>query len=65
MWGVFLSEPLGIDDLVSRYLTNCLMPRMSIYNRYDLTHSLPLNSCESKGPWGISPVFTGLFPYYR
>ena len=30
MWGAFLSEPLRIVDLVSRYLTNYLMRRMPI-----------------------------------
>ena len=33
MWGTFLSEPLSIVDLVSRYLTNYLMERMPIYQR--------------------------------
>ncbi len=30
VWGTFLSEPLDIVDLVSRYLTNYLMSRMPI-----------------------------------
>ena len=33
MWGVILSDPLDIVVLVSRYLTNKLMHRMSIFNR--------------------------------
>ena len=45
MWGTFLSEPLSIADLVSRYLTNYLMERMPIYqqlifNKY--SHAGPL-----------------------
>ena len=30
VWGIILSEPLDIVDLVSRYLTNYLMSRMPI-----------------------------------
>ena len=33
MWGTFLSEPLRIVALVSRYLTNQLMRRMPILCR--------------------------------
>ena len=33
MWGTFLSEPLLIVDLVSRYLTNYLIRRMTISHR--------------------------------
>ena len=33
MWGTFLSEPLLIVALVSRYLTNKLMGRMPILYR--------------------------------
>ena len=33
MWGTFLSEPLRIVGLVSRYLTNYLMRRMPICDR--------------------------------
>ena len=33
MWGTFLSEPLRIVGLVSRYLTNYLMRRMPIRDR--------------------------------
>ncbi len=33
VWGTFLSEPLDIVDLVSRYLTNYLMSRMTIFYR--------------------------------
>ncbi len=32
VWGIILSEPLDIVDLVSRYLTNYLMSRMPIFN---------------------------------
>ena len=33
VWGIVLSDPLDIVALVSFYLTNKLMLRMSIYNR--------------------------------
>ncbi len=33
VWGIILSDPLDIVDLVSRYLTNNLMSRMPIFNR--------------------------------
>ena len=33
MWGIFLSEPLTIVGLLSRYLTNYLMARMPIRNQ--------------------------------
>ena len=33
VWGIILSDPLCIVALVSRYLTNKLMHRMSIFNR--------------------------------
>ena len=33
VWGIILSEPLDIEVLVSRYLTNKLMSRMPIFNR--------------------------------
>ncbi len=33
VWGTILSDPLNIVVLVSRYLTNKLMLRMSIFNR--------------------------------
>ena len=33
VWGIILSDPLDIVALVSRYLTNKLMHRMSIFNR--------------------------------
>ena len=36
MWGTFLSEPLSIEGLVSRYPTNCLMERIPIDNRNSL-----------------------------
>ena len=33
VWGIILSDPLNIVALVSHYLTNKLMHRMSIFNR--------------------------------
>ncbi len=33
VWGIILSDPLCIEALVGRYLTNKLMHRMSIFNR--------------------------------
>ena len=36
MWGTFLSEPLSIEGLVSRYLTNNLMERIPILYRNPL-----------------------------
>ena len=33
MWGIILSDPLSIVDLVSRYLTNYLIERMPIVHR--------------------------------
>ncbi len=32
VWGIFLSEPLSIVDLVGRYPANYLIERMLIYN---------------------------------
>ncbi|EFR56209.1 hypothetical protein BFAG_04908, partial [Bacteroides fragilis 3_1_12] len=36
MWGTFLSEPLSIEGLVGRYLTNNLMERIPILYRNPL-----------------------------
>ena len=33
MWGIILSDPLSIVDLVSRYLANYLIERMPIVHR--------------------------------
>jgi len=33
VWGIILSKPLNIKDLVSHYLTNNLMLRMLIFYR--------------------------------
>ncbi len=39
VWGITLSGPLDIVDLVSRYLTNYLMSRMPIFNRRSFNNS--------------------------
>ncbi len=39
VWGITLSGPLDIVDLVSRYLTNYLMSRMPIFNRRSFNDS--------------------------
>ncbi len=39
VWGMTLSGPLDIVDLVSRYLTNYLMSRMPIFNRRSFNDS--------------------------
>ena len=56
MWGTFLSEPLLIEVLVSRYLTNKLIRRIPIQYR----NSLMYKSWEKYIPSGISPSFNGL-----
>ena len=61
MWGTFLSEPLSIEGLVSRYLTNCLMERIPIDNR----NSLITRPCGLIMPSGINPTFAGLSPSDR
>ena len=61
MWGTFLSEPLSIADLVSRYLTNYLMERMPIYKPISLTN-LP---CSKLVLCGINLSFERLSPSYR
>ena len=61
MWGTFLSEPLSIEGLVSRYLTNCLMERIPIDNR----NSLIRLSCDNPMPSGINLSFERLFQSYR
>ena len=40
VWGIILSDPLLIVDLVSRYLTNYLIRRMPIYNHQSFNHLL-------------------------
>ena len=61
MWGTFLSEPLSIEGLVSRYLTNNLMERIPIDNR----NSLIKISCDIRIPSGINLSFERLFRSYR
>ena len=56
MWGTFLSEPLSIEDLVSRYLTNNLMERIPIYYR----NSLITKPCDSVIPFCINLSFESL-----
>ncbi len=40
VWGIILSEPLDIVDLVSRYLTNYLMSRMPIFNHRSFNYTV-------------------------
>ena len=61
MWGTFLSEPLSIEGLVSRYLTNCLMERIPIDNR----NSLIIKPCGLIIQSGINLSFERLSPSYR
>ena len=61
MWGTFLSEPLSIEGLVSRYLTNCLMERIPIDNR----NSLITRRCLLVILSGINLSFERLSPSYR
>ena len=53
MWGVFLSEPLGIVALVGRYPANWLMPREPIrHRRIFYTKAMQLQWL-----WGITHRF--------
>ena len=61
MWGTFLSEPLSIEGLVSRYLTNCLMERIPILYR----NSLITKPGGHVIPSGINLSFERLSPSYR
>ena len=61
MWGTFLSEPLSIEGLVSRYLTNCLMERIPIGYR----NSLITRRCLLVILSGINLSFERLSPSYR
>ena len=61
MWRTFLSEPLSIEGLVSRYLTNCLMERIPIDNR----NSLIIRPCGFIILSGINLSFERLSPSYR
>ena len=61
MWGTFLSEPLSIEGLVSRYLANCLMERIPIDNR----NSLIISPCGLIMPSGINLSFERLSQSYR
>ena len=47
VWGITLSGPLPIADLVSRYLANYLMGRMPILHRIA---PLSIESCDSVEP---------------
>ncbi len=38
VWGITLSRPLAIVDLVSRYLTNYLIARTPIFKRLSFNH---------------------------
>ncbi len=61
MWGTFLSEPLSIEDLVSRYLTNYLMERIPI----DYRNPLIKRTCELFILSGINLSFERLSPSKR
>ena len=61
MWGTFLSEPLSIEGLVGRYLTNCLMERIPIDNR----NSLIIIPCGFIILSGINLSFERLSQSYR
>ena len=61
MWGTFLSEPLSIEGLVSRYLTNYLMERIPIDNR----NSLITRPCGFIILSDINLSFERLSPSYR
>ena len=61
VWGVNLSVPLCIVDLVSRYLTNYLIQRILIYNH----RSFQIKEMPLLLLWGISTNFSVLSPCYR
>lgn len=61
MWGTFLSEPLSIEGLVSRYLTNCLMERIPI----DYRKTLMVLPCGKNILSGINLSFERLSPSKR
>ena len=48
VWGIILSDPLKIVDLVSHYLTNYLILRMPIYYRRSFNH-IQMPSCGTMG----------------
>ena len=56
MWGTFLSEPLSIEGLVGRYLTNNLMERIPILYR----NPLIIKPCGIIIPSGINLSFERL-----
>ena len=62
MWGTFLSEPLLIVGLVSRYLTNYLIGREPILQRIN---PLVTRSCGLVTLCGISSRFQLLSPTER
>ena len=49
MWGIILSDPLPIVDLVSRYLTNYLMGRMPVLYRITSFHQPRMPSLDLIG----------------
>ena len=59
MWGTFLSEPLGIVDLVGRYPANYLMPREPIRIRFT---AFKQETCESCCYGKLGGVSTGYVP---
>ena len=59
VWGISLSGPLKITDLVSRYLTNYLILRVPIsIHRSFQYRMMPLNIL-----WSINLPFERLFPW--
>ena len=57
MWGTFLSEPLPIEGLVSRYPANFLMGRTAIHHR---PKALLNHTCIQLRPSGINLAFASL-----
>lgn len=58
VWGITLSGPLKIIDLVSRYLTNYLILRVPI----SIHRSFQYQFMQINMLWGINPPFGGLSP---
>ena len=58
VWGISLSGPLKIIDLVSRYLTNYLILRVPI----SIHRSFQYQMMPSNILWGINLPFERLFP---
>jgi hypothetical protein len=61
MWGAILSDPLGVIGLVSRYLTNYLIPREPLPAHCLAAAFLP-GPCGPRSPCGIRLGFPGLSP---